>query len=493
MTTVPAPANASTTAQTPAPSIASPIAARSAGTWLERAFFSALALTVLAYGSASTVQTSFATIAFASIALISTSRAISSSGVRLVQAAAIFLLAGLVGYAAFQALPLADADLVNGAWKSVSDVIGPVRGSISVAPGMTLDALPSLALPFLAFISALVIFQGDGEALRLWRALAYFGVGYAIFGILQLLFFPGQLLFETNTAYYGSLTATFVNRNTAGTFFGIATLLNLGLAFHDLRKIHVANFVKKTLELNIAWADHNARVLLHAGSCVICAVALFLTQSRGAVGATFVACFVAVALFSTRRLTADKPSEDFAKWGRLAAKIGGLLVVVSLFALFAGRSVYRMEEAGANDGRWCSFASTIQAIGDNWVLGAGFGAFQDVFPVYRDSDCAGIFGVWERAHNVFLEGWLGLGLPFLAALAIGYTVMVGVFVRGLKVRHSLRFVPIVGVGALVLVTLHSTVDFSLQIPGVGVYFAAVTAAAVNVSLGRGRARNEIVS
>ncbi len=42
-----------------------------------------------------------------------------------------------------------------------------------------------------------------------------------------------------------------------------------------------------------------------------------------------------------------------------------------------------------------------------------------------------------------------------------------------------------GLGALVLASLRSTVDFSLQIPGLGVYFAAVTAATVTVSLGRG--------
>jgi O-antigen ligase len=127
-----------------------------------------------------------------------------------------------------------------------------------------------------------------------------------------------------------------------------------------------------------------------------------------------------------------------------------------------------------------------QAIRDNAILGAGFGTFQDVFPVYRDSACAGVRGVWERAHNVFLEGWLGLGAPFLVALAIGYAVLIGVFVHGARKRRRLRFAPIIGLAALVLATLHSIVDFSLQIPGFMVYFAAATAAAATISLGRGR-------
>jgi O-antigen ligase len=454
-------------------------------TWLARAFVAAVALTVLGYGAASTVQVNLAALGFTILAILSTFRPIGSWRAGRVQAASIFVLTGLVGYAAFQTLPLPGLDFANGAWKSVSEIIGPVNGTISVAPGMTLDALTTLALPFLAFIAALAFFQGDDEALWLWRALAYFGAAYAAFGILQELLFPDQLLFETKTYYVGYLTATFVNRNTAGTFFGLALLLNLALLLYQLRKIRVASFVKRALDFAITWRDKEALALVHAFCCLIIAMALFLTQSRGAVGATFIACVVAVALISTRRLTADKPSEEFVTWHRYATIVAGLLVVVGLFALFAGRSVYRMQEQGSEDTRWCSFSSTIAAIKDNWIFGTGFGAFQDVFPVYRDSDCAGIFGVWDRAHNFFLEGWLGLGLPFLVALAIGYLVLIAAFIRGVKVRHKFRFIPVMGLSALVLASLHSVVDFSLQIPGVGVYFAAIMAATVTVSLGRG--------
>ena len=41
-----------------------------------------------------------------------------------------------------------------------------------------------------------------------------------------------------------------------------------------------------------------------------------------------------------------------------------------------------------------------------------------------------------------------------------------------------------GLAALILASLHSVVDFSLQIPGLAVYFAAIMAATVTVSLGR---------
>ncbi len=452
--------------------------------WLGRLYIASIVLTVLAYGSASAVETNVSALAFALLALFSIGRPIVAAGARRAQLAAILLLAVLLLYAAVQALPLAGLDLANGAWKSIDEHINPTPGAISVAPGMTLDALTSLALPMLAFIASLAFFQGDDEAARLWRALALFGVGYAAFAILQEILFPEQLLFETKKYYVGSLTGSFVNRNTAGTFFGLALLLNFGLGFKALRKTRIKGFERWAAKIDLRWGDARTLVLLQALSCLVIVVALFLTQSRGAAGATFIACVVTIVTMASRPLTADHRKEAPSPWRGYAIAMTGVLLVIGIFLLFAGRSAYRMAEQGGDDARWCAFGSTISAIRDNWLLGTGFGAFQDVFPVYRDASCAGIFGVWERAHNFFLEGYLGLGVPFAIAAVVGYGVMIGVLARGIRTRHRLRFIPVSGLAALLLATLHSLVDFSLQIPGLSVYFAALMGAATTVSLGR---------
>src|SRR5690606_13545416 len=87
-------------------------------------------------------------------------------------------------------------------------------------------------------------------------------------------------------------------------------------------------------------------------------------------------------------------------------------------------------------------------------------------------------------HNFFLEGYLVLGLPFALLLLATLTYLIWIFYIGYHTRHSFRFVSVVGAGILVLVLLHSMVDFSLQIPGVSAYFAAALAAAIAISLGR---------
>jgi O-antigen ligase len=445
-------------------------------------FLVALALTVIAYGSVEVVPLNLAVLVFALLAGISALDPVGTAVGRL-QALTVVTLACLLIFCAIQILPVG-GDLANRAWKPINDLVNPVQGTISVAPEMTIDALPSLALPFLVFVAALAFFRGDEGGMRLWRALAYFGTGCAAFGIVQELLLPEQLLFVQKRFYVGSLTATFVNRNSAGTFFGIALLLNLGLLFFHLRKVNTTSFVKRLLSLDLSWRDKYSLLLFHVLSFLIVSVALFLTQSRGAVGATFVAAVVAVTIMSLRQLTAAEPAYQRKGLRRYAALIGSILVIVGLFALFAGRSVYRMEAQGTGDPRRCIFAATVEAIEDHPLLGTGFGTFQEVFPAYRDPECAGIFGVWDRAHNFFLEGYLGLGVPFAIAAAMGYIILLSVFFIGMRNRRKYRFVPVMGFSVLILVSLHSIVDFSLQIPGVGVYFAAAIASAATISLGR---------
>jgi hypothetical protein len=450
--------------------------------WLGRALLATLAATVLAHGGAATVELDFAALGFALLALFAAAAPIAAPRLARLQALALLLLAALLAYALWQTLPLSDSSFADPAWRALGGTIANAspRSSISAAPGLTLAAAPALAAPFLAFAVALACCQNDEEALRLWRGLAYFGAVYAAFGVVQEVFWPGQLLLEPKRFYLGDLTASFVNRNTAGTFFGVALLLNLALLFADLRTIRPERLAHSGKR-----GERRAALLLHLFAVLDCAAALFLTRSRGAIGATLVATLVATAMMAARRLTADREREEFfARWRRPAVTLGALALVLGLFVLFAGRSEHRAQGLASEDGRWCVFASTAAAIADHWPLGAGLGAFADVFPAYRNADCAGVFGVWDHAHDLFLEGLLGLGLPFAGATALVYAALGAALIRGARVRHRLRFLPVGGLAALVLVTLHSIVDFSLQIPGVAVYAAAAIAAAVAVAFGR---------
>lgn len=129
----------------------------------------------------------------------------------------------------------------------------------------------------------------------------------------------------------------------------------------------------------------------------------------------------------------------------------------------------------------CAYRATIAAIRDTGWLGSGFGTFQDVFPAYRTADC-GLYGHWDMAHNVFLEGWLVAGLAFPICAGLAYYELVRAFGTGIRRRRRYRFAAMSGLGILVLLTLHSLVDFSLQVPGFSLLAAAALGAGTAVSL-----------
>jgi hypothetical protein len=449
---------------------------------LGRALIATLVATVLAHGGASTIELDFAALGFALLALLTAAVPIAAPRLAGLQALTLLLLAALLGYAFWQTFPLRDLPAADPAWKALGVAIADAspRGSISVAPGSTLAAMPALATPFLAFAVALACCQNDQEALRLWRSLAYFGAIYAAFGIVQAVIWPDQLLFEPKRFYLGDLTATFVNRNTAGTFFGVALLLNLALLFAGLRVVPLTRLADRG-----KWSGRSVALLIHFFAVLDCAAALSLTRSRGAVAATLIATLLATAMMVRRQLTGDhRPKALFARWRRPAVALLTLTFLLALYVLLAGDAVHRPQGLASEDGRWCVFEATLAAGAEHWPLGAGLGAFLDVFPAYRDADCTGIFGVWDHAHNIFLEGLLGFGLPFVGATALVYATLCAALIHGARVRRRFRFLPVAGLAALVLVTLHAIVDFSLQIPGVAVYVATAMAAAVAVALGR---------
>ena len=64
---------------------------------------------------------------------------------------------------------------------------------------------------------------------------------YAIYGLLALVFTPDLLLWAPKLAYRGSLTATFVNHNTAATFVGAGAILWFCSAFLSMQSFRYSS------------------------------------------------------------------------------------------------------------------------------------------------------------------------------------------------------------------------------------------------------------
>ncbi|ADZ71449.1 O-antigen ligase family protein [Polymorphum gilvum] len=380
-------------------------------------------------------------------------------------------------YVGFQALPLPGGLLANPIWSAPGERLGlDIAGSVSVVPGQSPWSLLRLLMPFVVFLTALALFQYEKDTVLLWKCIAGLGTAFALYGILQLLLFPSWLLFEEKRFYTSNLSGTLVNRNSAATLLGLTFLATLALFRREIRRGRQSSGpdVKR---YQIGPFRPTREALVWAGAGVLQVLAIGMTASRGGLLSTAAATVLAVPLLDFR-LFRDRIRNRFV----IAAVVGLLVLLVA--EVFAGRTLFRLE-AGESEGRLCAFRSTVEAAMTNLPFGTGLGSFQDVFPSFRDPACF-ITGTWELAHNSYLENLLELGLPYVVFLVAGLVAVVSALRTGLAGRREYRPFVVAGLAGTLLVTVHATVDFSLQIPAVTALYALMLASAIAVALGRGR-------
>ena len=123
-----------------------------------------------------------------------------------------------------------------------------------------------------------------------------------------------------------------------------------------------------------------------------------------------------------------------------------------------------------DDGRWSVYGFCLEAIRQRPLLGAGVGTFADLFPSLRAPDFYSL-GVWESAHSTILEIAVEMGLPVAAMIAIAALASLLVLARAaIKSEGRSRRSAAAIAGIILLSYLHSTIDFSLQIPGYLILF-----------------------
>jgi O-antigen ligase len=207
---------------------------------------------------------------------------------------------------------------------------------------------------------------------------------------------------------------------------------------------------------------------------------LFLTRSRAGIALSVAALLIGLlATIATLPTPAATPRRKAAG---MALAIGFALPGI---AVLGQRTILRAELAGPESIRDCLYRDVLAAIGDSPPLGTGLGTFERIYPMVRSTAC-GLYGNPERAHNSYLEGYLGLGLPFVALLLACLACLLWIYATGLRERRRLRFVPILALAALGLLLAHSAVDFPIQIHGIAIYFAALLGTAAGVSLAHPR-------
>lgn len=351
-------------------------------------------------------------------------------------------------------------------WKQASDLLGvPIAPSASIVKNEAFFALGAPLANILAIVLGITIGANRDCARRMLWVIAISSALYALYGVLSFLIEPSMILWRDKTAYLDSVTGTFINRNTAAAYFGSCAVIWMLLILEDVRR--------RMPERRLLWnrvlrdvSDIPLRgIVSKVLALMICFTAMFMTGSRAGVGLSLLAMIVAVTLF----LRKDLPRRT----GILSSLGASTVVALGLIYLLGGRVSNRFDLQGlADQGRVEAWKSTLKIIGNNPWFGTGMGTFRWAFPPYRSPDIS-IYGVWDRAHSTPLELASEVGIPLTLLIGLAWSVMFMVMALGLFTRRRDAIIPLAAAATASLSLLHSSLDFTLQIPGYSIPFFAL--------------------
>ena len=371
---------------------------------------------------------------------------------------AILLL--LCALTILQISPGASDALADSSWRIARDVAGMTEPNrISATASVPWIAFGSSLLFGLTLLRAYLLATDEQAARQVLKAIAYAGFAYALYGILAHLLAPTMLLWRSKEYYVPYATGTFVNRNTAAVFWGSCSVLFLG----RLAPIVSDALMSKPSRHDYSFTDHPATL---AVGFLTCLVATGMTGSRAGVLLTLLS-LACLANLHLMQLRFQSRHYWLAAGAIAAATIVGFLVI-------GGSVIGRVGLFGLTDGQRAEvYRIALEMLRGHELFGMGVGNFETAFPPYR-TESLGSQGIWDKVHSTPLEMMVSVGLPLAATICVIAAFFWARMLWGAFSRLRDREIPAMAASVFLLGVLHSCIDFSLQIAGFAVVFAAIS-------------------
>ena len=448
--------------------------------WL---LFAAAALAPLPFGSSQPAAIAFWCIVLGTGLVLAPIRSLGTRQLALAAIAGVVVAAyGLVLHEQLAEHPWLPGAIADPIWREAEVALKvPLVSSVSIAHNQPLFELGRPLVCVLAISCGFLVGTDAVRARQLIKVVAWSGAAYAAYGILAHLFDPTHILWREKEAYLESVTGTFINRNTAGAYFGSCAVV-WSLLFWERARLEMP---PGPLDWRAMFAHLFSKppkkVVIAFAMLFLCLVAMFTTLSRGAVVLSLFTLIVAFTAFFRRHLP--------RRAGLVTALASGGAAALVLLQLMGGGVIARFDVQGlAGGGRLETYGATLRMIADHPWFGTGQGTFAYAFPAYR-SPSVSIWGVWDIAHNTLLEIAADMGLPIAALVVVAWFVVFAVLVYGAGVRRNNRVIPVAGLAIAVLAVLHSLIDFSLQIPGYAIVALSLIGAGLAQSFPSDRRQN----
>ncbi len=384
----------------------------------------------------------------------------------------LFLFAAASAYILVQTLPAMPTGLAHPVWAELEAAIGtPGWGSISIAPAATLEALAKLLAYVAIFLTALVTCVSPERARLAFKALAVMGAAYAAYGILMEVSGANMVAWMEKDAYEGFVTATFINRNSYAAYAGIGAVCAVSVLTGIILRRQRRHGGPRARRLEAVMMTIFGQGLPWLVAALVILAALMMTGSRGGVVATMAGLVMMAVIW----VAAARRRGRFSALFTLA--FAGVVLAGVVFA-FGRPLLMRFEEKGFDDrAREASTAITLSAIADAPLLGTGFGTFPQAFTLYR-TDTLNPAHAYDKAHNTWLENAMELGIPAALVLFASIGIVLLLLARLIFVQQHGHDLLAAALSAVALVSVHSTIDFSLQIPAINATLAFLAGTAV---------------
>lgn len=378
------------------------------------------------------------------------------------------VLFGIVAvYAFIQCVPLGGA--ANPLWDIAADGAQlPARGTIAVAPALALAALTRLLAYAGIFLLAYLLGRDRNRARWALPLLGFSAAIYALYGLAVYWTGNTTILWFAKSAFPRDLSATFLDPNSAATYFGMAILAVLADLIATLEPLRLSGTWQQQWRRLSQFAIARAWPL---GALVILATAVLLTHSRGGLAATLLG---AIAFLLAIGVAPSLRPVRYVAW--VAVPLG-LVLAALLFSGEIGVARLALLDLPPSDdpGNLDALAATWRAVTDFVFTGTGLGSFAAVFQIYRPETAGSFAG---QAPDSYLQALLELGAPAALCLFAAIAWLVGLCLRGVWRRNRDASFPALGFAATVLVASHALVGTGLDVPAVAASYMLILGVAV---------------
>lgn len=324
---------------------------------------------------------------------------------------------------------------------------------ISFVPSRTLNALLSLLIPIVALLIIAVM-----RVKRITLLLVIAGIGFldAALGLTQIISSGNPALYPYRITNLGTAVGIFANQNHSAVF-GAVTLMVVAylICNTDGRR----------------WPKWQRAALLMA--YVIILLSALTGGSRAGLLATLIAILSTGAMFwlsigGNRKEGGSMPSAFGIPIGPgvLFSLIAFVTAgIIGLFILFDRvPALQSLTTSGSfDDLRW-QILPTLQAMmGTFWLLGSGFGSFEEVYHLFEPAELLGPAYV-NQAHNDWAQFLIEGGLAAVLVLLAGFGWVVRCLLSlGLATKRNLQS-QLFWLSTIAIIIFASLVDYPLRTP-----------------------------